>query len=448
MKKYAYIECLSFISPELVDEENSEAQSASANPFSAAQYRWLLTDDTVDISEASYGDSDELLTWLSSVDSSPVLIVSGEKVVVKKVPYHEKEKRHFAKMLPYEVEDSVIDDVENLHFVIGEKNKGLATIAYIEREWFESALAFFQEQEKPIDRALIDFQCLQKNSDESIVWFNQGRLLVHQKEGMGFSTTHALAGTFLQGMLSIDPTTDLEKEKNDAGDAEQSEALSQQYKVYVSNDGASSYTVEKATRVFHTVNPEVNSEFYEAAPVLSLTNQHAIDFCTGAYAPPKNDSQQVISWKLIGVLSLFSILLFVSVSLFDIYTSKQKILIKAKETEVSYRKVIPQGVVRDPVRSLRNKLNQMAGGDGKTSEVVRLLSYVAPAIQSLDVDLLTINYNHKEATLRLSVQANSFQVVEKLRTDIEEKGLVAELLSSNAVDNKFQARLRISMEKF
>ena len=98
MKKYAYIECLSFISPELVDEKNSEAQSASANPFSAAQYRWLLTDDTVDISEASYGDSDELLTWLSSVDSSPVLIVSGEKVVVKKVPYHEKEKRHFAKM--------------------------------------------------------------------------------------------------------------------------------------------------------------------------------------------------------------------------------------------------------------------------------------------------------------------------------------------------------------
>jgi general secretion pathway protein L len=448
LKKYAYIEVLSFLSPELVDEKNSEAQSASANPFSSAQYRWLLTDDKVDVGEASYGGSDELLIWLSSVDGSPVLIIPGEKVVVKKVPYHEKEKRHFAKMLPYEVEDSVIDDVENLHFVIGEKNKGQATIAYVEREWFESALAFFQEQKKPIVRALIDFQCLQQDSDESIVWFNQERLLVHQKEGVGFSTAYALADTFLQNMLFIDPGVDLEKEKNDVGDVEQGETLSQQYKVYVSNDGASSYTVEKATRVFHTVNPEASSEFYETAPVFSLNNAHAIDFCTGAYAPPKNDSQQVTSWKFIGVLSLFSILLFVSVSLFEIYTSKQKILIKAKETEASYRKVIPQGVVRDPVRSLRNKLDELAGGDGKASEVVRLLSYVAPAIQSLDVDLLTINYNHKEATLRLSVQAGSFQVVEKLRTDIEEKGLVAELLSSNAVDNKFQARLRISMERF
>jgi type II secretory pathway component PulL len=75
-------------------------------------------------------------------------------------------------------------------------------------------------------------------------------------------------------------------------------------------------------------------------------------------------------------------------------------------------------------------------------------SHVDPSIQKLDVDLLTINYSHKEKILRLSVQASSFNMVEKLRTDIEEKGLAAELLNSNAVDNKFQARLRISMGQF
>ena len=75
-------------------------------------------------------------------------------------------------------------------------------------------------------------------------------------------------------------------------------------------------------------------------------------------------------------------------------------------------------------------------------------SHVDPVIQKLDIDLLTINYSHKEKILRLSVQASSSNIVDKLRADIEEKGLTAELLNSNAVDNKFQARLRISMGQF
>jgi type II secretory pathway component PulL len=75
-------------------------------------------------------------------------------------------------------------------------------------------------------------------------------------------------------------------------------------------------------------------------------------------------------------------------------------------------------------------------------------SHVDPVIQKLDIDLLTINYSHKEKILRLSVQASSSNIVDKLRADIEEKGLTAELLNSNAVDNKFQARLRISMRQF
>jgi general secretion pathway protein L len=464
LKKYAYIECLSFFTPESVAEiKDSDAPAAGINPFANAQYRWLLTDDIVDINSAAHGDSSELLAWLDTVDSSLVLVVPGEKVVVRQVSYHEKEKRHFAKMLPYEVEDSVIDDVESLHFSMGEKNKSQATIAYIDREWFDSAVHFFQQHGKMIERALIDFQCLQREPSEFILWFDRGRLLAHSEDGMGFATTDSLADIFLQNMLSAKSVTLLSKELSDknseqaseqkageesAGESGKTKSSVVQYKVYVSDSSAAAYTIEKATRVFHTINPDLHSEFYDRQPQLSLTNPSAIDFCTGVYAPKKNNSRQVASWKLIGILSLFSMLLFLSVNFLDVYITKEKIAEKAQAIEASYRQVIPQGVVRDPVRSLRNKLDQLAGGDGTSSEVVRLLSHVAPAIQLLDVNLLTINYNHKEKILRLSVQASSFNLVEKLRTDIEAKGLAAELLSSNAIDNKFQARLRISMEPF
>ncbi|ODS24583.1 hypothetical protein AB835_03100 [Candidatus Endobugula sertula] len=55
-----------------------------------------------------------------------------------------------------------------------------------------------------------------------------------------------------------------------------------------------------------------------------------------------------------------------------------------------------------------------------------------------------MNYSKKDRAMRLNIQADSFNIVEKLRTDINQKGLSAELLSSNAIEEKFQARLRIS----
>ncbi len=138
---------------------------------------------------------------------------------------------------------------------------------------------------------------------------------------------------------------------------------------------------------------------------------------------------------------------FVGINGADIYAlnlqnQQQKALI-----EQSYRKVIPRGVVNNPVRQLERKLGQASStGGGEASQVIYLLSHVAPVIEALDVDLSTINYSNKHKSLRINVQADSFNQVEKIRTDINAKGLLAELLSSNAVEDKFQARLLISLE--
>ena len=64
----------------------------------------------------------------------------------------------------------------------------------------------------------------------------------------------------------------------------------------------------------------------------------------------------------------------------------------------------------------------------------------------LDVVLASVNYSDKDKSLRMSVQADSFSRIENLRNAIAEKNLNAELLSSNAIDDQYQARLRVSRE--
>ena len=96
------------------------------------------------------------------------------------------------------------------------------------------------------------------------------------------------------------------------------------------------------------------------------------------------------------------------------------------------------------MRTPPRKLAKINLSNEKSSQAVYLLSHVAPAIQSLTVNLSTVSYSHKEKLMRINVQVDSFNIVEKLRTDIINRGLFAKFLSSNVIDEKFQAHLRIS----
>lgn len=446
MKQYAYIEWLSFTIPDASSDMSAEPSvsldTVAANPFSTAHFRWLVTEDVVDLAHAQYGTSDDLLAWLSSVSHPIVFIVPGEKVVARHVSYHEREKRHFAKMLPYSVEESVVDDVDNLHFVVGEKTDGQATIAYIDKQWFAQALDFFEDNQVPVSRSVIDFQCLQRTDNETIVWFDGERLLSHSATGIGFSTRDQLAEYFLSDLLSTS-TANAETitSSDDAGEA------NIVYKVYVLDKQAAAnpVSVEQVTRTFHTLAPEATSEFYTQAPILSIHNPQMINLCSGEFAPKKQSSSRGISWRIAAVLGVIAVMLFFASNGLSIFLTQKKMDQQEQAIEALVRQVIPEGVVRDPIRSLTNLLTDLGSGE-QASDVVLLLSQVAPVVQSLDVELLTINYKHKEKTLRLSVQANTFNVVEQLREKIEVTGLSAELLSSNAIDNTFQARLRIRQE--
>lgn len=477
MKQYAYIEWLSFELPQIAPDDNdapingNDSGMDAINPFAEAQYRWLLSDGNIDLQQAHIGSSDELLAWLSATvvanDTDIIFVIPGAQVAVQQVPYHEREKRHFIKMLPYTVEDSVIDDVEDLHFAVGQKTESQATVAYISKQWFEQALAFFEGHGHSVTRSVIDFQCLEREDNTSTVWFNGDQVLANSHTGLGFSTNTPLADSFLQGLLndSLSNKSTAENKESKAENmalpvnASDGEVA---YKIYVTELEQASqaaeltakktallnqpYSIEKVTRIFHTLAPETNSECYTQSPTLSLNNPDMINFCNGVYAPKKKSSGGGVSWPLVGVVGLVAVLLFFVSNAVDIYLAQQKIAEQEQKIESLVRQVIPEGVIRDPIRSLTNKLTDVAGGGDQASQVVSILSKIAPVIQSLDIELLTINYKHKEKTLRLSVQANTFNLVEQLRESIEKKGLRAELLSSNAIDNKFQARLRIRQE--
>lgn len=418
MNKYSYVELLT-----------SSVQSSDLSE--SALFKWDEVTSNIVGSHWQTGNFQQLLEWLVVVDNPIVLVFPGEQLVLRQVPYDVKDKRHFRKMLPYEVEESVINNVENLHFTIGKMQNDQALVAYIDDEWFGSLWQLFANEGFFISRCFADFQKITVAENEIVCWFNNDRLLVHSYDGTGFSTSMQQAPMFIESLLA---------------EVADKERLDLRVIASLSDEESAHSGVEKIQNIFNTLVPEKALVVESGAAVESLENKQIVNLCSGKYDKKASSSDGNRSTKWLLALTLFAWLVFVGSNVTEAYLLQKKSEKIQEAIVASVRQVIPQGFIQDdPRRQLRTKIQGTATSDNEPSISIYLLSQIAPVIQSLNIDVSTINYSNKEKALRLNVQANSFNQVEKLRLEIVTKGLDAELLSSNAIENKFQARLRVSL---
>ena len=73
------------------------------------------------------------------------LLLPGDKVVLNQLPCTPKERRHLRKAAPYELEEQLISDVEELHFAFTTPQGDQVTAACCDQEWLQQQLDIFQE---------------------------------------------------------------------------------------------------------------------------------------------------------------------------------------------------------------------------------------------------------------------------------------------------------------
>ena len=422
MTTYTYVQLLA------TEQPNNEQELADMQ----ASYRWAQADEAINWRQSTTGSEADLMQWLEMHQTPVVLVIPGEQVVSCQLPYNQKEKKHFVKTLPYQIEEQVMGDVDDLHFAVGRQQEPLTTVAYVDKAWIDNLLQRFSQRDINVVRCIADFQLITAHNNELVVWFRGDSLQGHQDDGVGFSTTQDLAPVILQNVLAS--CTD-----------------NQVVKVYITGDFdgeqfATSMDDSDIKLLFHPLASDIEHQFYSEPPQLSLNTPQQINFYTGAYRKKLPIDDWLKEFRSIGFLAAAAAAIFLIVNISGIYVLESSNDKKRQQIEKAYRSVVPQGVVNDPVRQLKRKLGQASSDNHQASQSVYLLSLVAPAIQSLDIDLSTINYSNKEQSMRINIQAQSFNVVEQFRTQLSEKGLTAKLLSSNAVEDKFQARLNIGLE--
>ena len=386
-------------------------------------FRWGFADDLSNwAAESHEGDSDALLATLQDSPRPVILLIPGYRVVTSLLPYNKKEAKHFLKLLPYEIEDDVLSDVEGLHFSVGAKSDETIVVAYVDRDWFGELLKWCDGVGIVVERSMADFQCLQAVGDELTLWFTGDYLWGNRANGLGFSVAQHLSQLLLKDLLVNQQDPEFPWVVN----------------VYVPDN-------EIKELVETHVMPPVEYHLTVGEPMFDFKQASIMDFSTGSYGKklPVNEWWQQV--RGVAALAAAALVLFIAVTAVDIISLQKQREQNQLALTQSFRTVIPNGPTQGAARRLQARLGTGAAVSNEPSNSVFLLSKIAPILSNLGIEMDTLNYSYRDQALRVNIKSKSFNDIEQLRQQLGGQGVKAELQSSNAVDEGFQARLLIQL---
>ena len=414
----------------------------------ADYFRWCWLGDTA---SAAAGDLDALRTALGDLSQQAWLLLPGAKVVTRSLEYTEKEKKHLRSLLPFQLEESVVGDIEDLHVAIGTASAGKVALAYTDKQWLKAIFSQFSNigieitrcwatplvlplaasvVTEPQEPSLVELsetieeQLIASPAVTWVVGLENGQANLRFAEQEGFSVPLPFLASALDMLIAT------QKLANDLPCL-----------VLRAADEASLDTLYKNLPEF--LAARVSGQTL-ADPWQLDFNGKAIDLCQAEFSQRLPLERWWKLWRGVGTLALVTLVIYVGVLGFNIYKLNKENLQLRQQMEAIYRGVVPNGQSDDPEKRLRSKLQQLQPKT-QTGSVVAILGGVFPIIAAnTDVTVKVVSYSADTGEMSINVQAHSFNSIDALRQTISAQGFTAELLTANAQGDLHSGRLKIT----
>ncbi|MCV6604949.1 MAG: type II secretion system protein GspL [Porticoccaceae bacterium] len=132
------------------------------------------------------------------------LLLPGDKVVLNQLPCSAKERRHLRKAAPYELEEQLISDVEQLHFAFGHPQDDLVTVACCDQDWLQQQLDAFQEQGLEVHHMVPEPLLLPVVENGWTLAISGRAVVIRYGVSQGFALESPLVPTALQQLAETD----------------------------------------------------------------------------------------------------------------------------------------------------------------------------------------------------------------------------------------------------
>lgn len=387
---------------------------------------WRLAQDGDWMGPETRGTVEQLADAQVEAGAEIWLTLTTPEVVMVNQEFSAKEKRHLTNLMPYELEDQLLGNVEDFHFAYGHIVEDQVTVAYTPIDWLTILIDSIEKAGVEITTCLPLYLLLPWEANQwSIRWLGDDNLAeIHYGKDLGFLIELDLLKDALESLSATleekhrpkeiklfgQTFEDLQVLQNHLPESLQEMATSQQWDQWLSLS-------------------------LETLPPFNLRQQSL-----GRSLPVNRWWAQ---WRPAAIAAGIAAALYLGGNWMQTHQLKQEQQALIAETERTYRTVMPRGALADPELQLRNQLSKFkSNSSGSGPSVVGMLAQITPMITQAD-EISVRNMNFIEGDMRLNIESPSFQQIDRLRAQLEDQKLAAELLGTSSVPNGVQARLRI-----
>lgn len=315
-------------------------------------------------------------------DSLVDVFVSSAAITITQAPLPAKSQKQALKALPFMLEESLVDSIDNLHFVIGPKQGDKVDVLVVSHEQMQTWLSWLNDAGIKPRQLIPDCLSLPLIDSHWSALAIDNEYLLRTSVGQGVSIPKDWLSIVFPRMLE---------------DREEPIAVS----AYSSMELPVADLVSQAVEL----------------PILTLFRGLAsapVDLLTGAYKAKRELSKHFLIWKNAAIAAGICILLSLVNKGINIYMMDSQIAqIKAQSAQI-YKQAVPGSTRIVNLRSQLGSELKRSQNHGSGSELFEMLKHLQQAFTQVpQLKPSSLRFDGSRNELRMQVTAVSFAQIEK-----------------------------------
>ncbi len=361
-------------------------------------------------------------------DARVIVIVPGEDVVIAEVSLPGQNKQRLQAALPFALEDQLIDDVGDLHFVLGPRygnNKYVAAV--VNRECMQRWSTICDELGLRVDVMVPDTLALSTTIGTWTILLEDTRSIVRTGVYAGFAADHSNLNELLS--TTISDADGVTPERIDIIDCRD---------INISNND---FSLDSGIEL-HVNNFENDSLIWLAE---HFDYEAPINLLSGEFSRKEKVKGQLRKWYPTAILLAAVLFLNITTKVINYVSLSNESQRLTAEMERVYKSTFPQAKrVVNAAAQMQQKLKslQSRAGDSESS-LSSMLTQVAPVLRATP-GLMIKSLRYQNGRLDIESDLGNFSALNQLEKMLSERaGMKVEVKSASQNKNKVVSRLEI-----
>jgi general secretion pathway protein L len=361
------------------------------------------------------------------------VLVPGTRVLLTHTTIPERQRRHLLKAVPYLLEDKLADEIETLHFAVGQRDEeGEVRVAVTSLQTMQQCLQQLDAAGVVVRELVPDTLAVPCFEGAWTLLLGGQTAWLRQDEHHSYAVDIEQAAEFLTIALS---------------QASEPPAAVQ----LLDNDAISEFHKYEIKCICDEMNIPLREETYEDLQQLFARQyaieKNAINLLQGAFSRREELERHWRPWRAAAIIALALLGLQMTNLFLEQHQLEQQRVTLEKKIESVYRTAFPSAKrVVDPMVQMEQQLRLLrAGSQGQ--QFSRLFSMTVDALRQVrGLQLQLVNYRNDE--LEVVLHAPNLQILDQFKQLLtQEQRLAVDISSANTTGERVEGRLQIREAK-